>query len=120
MRPLLCVVLISLSQPVEAWGPEGHSLIARIADSQLTPAVRARVLEILGPDKAMASVASFADQVRSAPPPAPGTSSTFPSTSLDSTWSAIAPTEIALFPPSHDCDRRFETPRLTPASEPKP
>src|SRR4051794_24003854 len=68
MRPLLCFVLISLSQPAGAWGPEGHSLVARIADSQLTPAARARVLEILGPGKTMASVASFADQVRGARP----------------------------------------------------
>ena len=69
MRPLLCLFLISLSQPAEAWGPEGHRLVARIADSQLSALVRARVLEILGPSKAMASVASFADQVRSARPP---------------------------------------------------
>jgi len=64
MRPLLCFVFISLLQPAEAWGPEGHSLVARIADSQLTPEVRARVLEILGPDKTMTAVATFADQVR--------------------------------------------------------
>jgi hypothetical protein len=47
-----------------AWGPEGHILVARIADAQLTPAVRARVAEILGPGKTMASVSSWADEVR--------------------------------------------------------
>lgn len=50
--------------PALAWGPEGHDLVARIAESQLTPAVRARVLEILGPGKTMESVSSWADQVR--------------------------------------------------------
>jgi hypothetical protein len=47
-----------------AWGPEGHSLIARIADAQLTPAARARVTAILAPGQTMASVASWADEVR--------------------------------------------------------
>jgi hypothetical protein len=66
MRPHLCLVLLSLCVPAFSWGPEGHSLIARIADSQLSPEVRARVLEILGPGKTMASVASWADEIRRA------------------------------------------------------
>jgi hypothetical protein len=68
MRSLLCFVLAVLSQPASAWGPEGHSLVARIAESQLTPAARARVVEILGPGKTKASDASFADEVRGARP----------------------------------------------------
>jgi S1/P1 Nuclease len=51
--------------PTFAWGPVGHSLVARIAESQLTPAARARVQGILGPGRTMASVASWADEVRS-------------------------------------------------------
>jgi hypothetical protein len=46
------------------WGGEGHSLIARIAEPQLTPAVHAKVVAILGPNVSMASVASWADEVR--------------------------------------------------------
>jgi nuclease S1 len=68
MRPLVCVVILSLTPPAGAWGPEGHSLVARIAETQLTPAVRARVLEILGPGKTLASVASWADEVRRSRP----------------------------------------------------
>lgn len=64
MRPVLILSLVAAGLPALAWGPEGHSLVARIADAQLTPAVRARVLEILGPGKSMASVASWADEVR--------------------------------------------------------
>ena len=52
------------SMPVFGWGPEGHSLVARIAEAQLTDAVRARVAEILGPGKTMSSVASWADAIR--------------------------------------------------------
>jgi hypothetical protein len=64
VRPLLLSSLLILSTSAFGWGPEGHSLIARIADSQLTPAARRRVVEILGPDKTMSSVASWADEVR--------------------------------------------------------
>ena len=50
--------------PLHAWGPVGHSLVARIADIQLTEAAHARVAEILGPDRTMSSIASWADEVR--------------------------------------------------------
>jgi len=50
--------------PLLAWGPEGHILVAHIAETQLTPAVRARVAEILGPGKTMESISSWADQIR--------------------------------------------------------
>ena len=64
MRPLLFLSLVTIGLPAFAWGPEGHSLVARIAEAQLTPNVRARVVEILGPGKTMASIASWADEVR--------------------------------------------------------
>jgi len=46
------------------WGGEGHSLVARIAWSELTPSVQAKVTEILGPGVTIQSVASWADQIR--------------------------------------------------------
>jgi hypothetical protein len=64
MRPLALLCVTSFLAPLYAWGPEGHSLVARIAEAQLTAAARARVAEILGPGKSMASVASWADEVR--------------------------------------------------------
>jgi hypothetical protein len=68
MRLPRVVTLLSCSLPAFAWGPEGHSLIARIAEAQLKPAVHARVVEILGPGKTMSSVASWPDEVRRARP----------------------------------------------------
>jgi hypothetical protein len=50
------------------WGPEGHDLVARLADAHLTAAARARVAEILGPGVTMASISSWADQIRRARP----------------------------------------------------
>ena len=64
MRRLIIVAVVAGCLPTFAWGPEGHSLVARIADAQLTPAARGRVAAILGPDTTMASIASWADQVR--------------------------------------------------------
>ncbi|HWC99072.1 MAG TPA: S1/P1 nuclease [Candidatus Sulfopaludibacter sp.] len=64
MRKFLGAALVCAVLPAYGWGPEGHSIIARIADAQLTPAARARVAEILGPGVTMASISSWADQVR--------------------------------------------------------
>lgn len=64
MRPVAVVALFASSVTALAWGPEGHSLVARIADAQLTPAARARVAAILAPGQTMASIASWADEVR--------------------------------------------------------
>jgi hypothetical protein len=63
MRKLLVSILCG-SLPAFGWGGEGHSLIARIAWVQLTPAVKARVSEILGPNVTIQSIASWADTVR--------------------------------------------------------
>ncbi len=52
--------------PAFGWGPEGHSLVARLAAARLTPAAAARVAEILGPGTTLASISSWADQVRRA------------------------------------------------------
>jgi hypothetical protein len=47
-----CAVLVCLtaSRSARAWGDEGHEVIGLIAESSLTPAVRARVLELLRED----------------------------------------------------------------------
>jgi len=60
----ICLAALAAAAPLFAWGPEGHALVARIAEAQLTPAAHARVIEILGPNATMASVSSWADDVR--------------------------------------------------------
>jgi hypothetical protein len=50
--------------PVFGWGPEGHSLVARLAAAHLTPAAEARVAEILGPGVTIQSISSWPDQIR--------------------------------------------------------
>lgn len=64
MRRIAFFAALAACAPLCAWGPEGHDLVARIAEAQLTPAVHARVVAILGPGATMASVSSWADQIR--------------------------------------------------------
>jgi hypothetical protein len=68
MRQIVVVALFTSSFTALAWGPEGHSLVARIAEAQLTPAARARVTAILAPGQTLASIASWADEVRRSRP----------------------------------------------------
>ena len=64
MRRFGVAVLLCGSLPVFGWGPEGHDLVARLAAAHLTPAAAARVAAILGPGTTMASISSWADQIR--------------------------------------------------------
>jgi len=64
MRKKILVSVLCGTVSLFGWGGEGHALIARIAEAQLTPAVHAKVIEILGPNVSMASVASWADEIR--------------------------------------------------------
>jgi len=68
MRKTVALALFACCLPVCGWGPEGHDLVVRIAEAQLTPAARAGVAEILGPDRTLLSVASWADSIRNARP----------------------------------------------------
>lgn len=54
--------------PAWAWGQEGHSIIAEIAQRRLTPKAAGQVELLLGRGHSLASVASWADDVRGARP----------------------------------------------------
>ncbi len=64
MRKWLAVGLPAGGLPLLGWGPEGYRLVACIADSQLTPAARDHVAAILAPGETLASLASWADEIR--------------------------------------------------------
>src|SRR5580765_3365685 len=64
MRRFGVALLLCGSLPAFGWGPMGHNLVARLAAAHLTPAAAARVAEILGSGKTMASISSWADQIR--------------------------------------------------------
>jgi hypothetical protein len=62
------VFLSSLFSRALAWGPEGHSIIAEIAQRHLTSATAAQVRQIMGGDGSLASISSWADGYRAVHP----------------------------------------------------
>jgi S1/P1 Nuclease len=67
IRTALFILLITLSAPSFAWGPEGHQIAADIARSRLTDATRRHIRELLGNDD-LAAISTWADEVRAQRP----------------------------------------------------
>ncbi len=68
-RLRIALIAALLAAPLQAafgWGGEGHSIVAEIAQRRLDPTARAAVADLLG--GSLASVASWADDVRDARP----------------------------------------------------
>src|ERR1700748_2902487 len=65
MRKRLVCAWLATSSQLYGWGTEGHSLVARLAAARLKPKAAAQVAGILGPGVTLASIASWADTVRS-------------------------------------------------------
>ncbi len=63
LAAVVCGLL--LAPTAIGWGEDGHSIIAEIAQRRLTPEATARVSQLLGPGVSLASVSSWADDVRS-------------------------------------------------------
>lgn len=65
MRNFVAVfILLVLSAATSfAWGPEGHRIIADLAEQRLTPIARQHVKELLGNDD-LAAIANWPDEVR--------------------------------------------------------
>ncbi|HET9363383.1 MAG TPA: S1/P1 nuclease [Candidatus Angelobacter sp.] len=59
----LLLLFAVVSTQLVAWGPKGHAIVADIAQSRLTPLARKNLQLLLGQDS-LASIASWADQVR--------------------------------------------------------
>ena len=54
--------------PARAWGPEGHAIVAEIAEARLTPAAQAAIAQLLAPEgrQHQDETSSWADAVRPA------------------------------------------------------
>jgi hypothetical protein len=62
------IALAAVCPSAFGWGGEGHALIVRIAEAQLTARARDQIAAILGPGKTLVSIASWADEVRRSRP----------------------------------------------------
>jgi S1/P1 Nuclease len=70
MRTLVLSAMLAVAFCGEAlaWGQEGHSIVAEIAQRRLSPEAARAVEQLLGRGHSLASVASWADDVRDARP----------------------------------------------------
>ncbi len=62
-RPIAALTALAVlaASPAFAWGPQGHRVIARVAEGRLTPAARKAVAELLHPGDTLPSIADWAD-----------------------------------------------------------
>jgi hypothetical protein len=92
---LFILLLISISAPSLAWGPEGHRIIADIARSRLHEITRRHIRELLGDDD-LAAISTWADEIRPQRPETFG-------------WHFVdIPMTATGFSESRDCYRRSE------------
>src|SRR5438477_7321974 len=66
----LCMgcLMTAIPLPGFAWGAEGHRLVARIAQRNLSPQARQAVGRLLAPGETLESIANWADGIRNARP----------------------------------------------------
>ena len=87
---LACALVCILTGNVLAWGEEGHSIIAEIAQQRLSPAAAQMVAGLLK-GRSLASIASWADDVRD----------TRPETTQ---WHFVDnPLDVPTYKPTRDC-----------------
>jgi len=67
MKIIGLVVMFLAATPLAAWGPVGHRVVAAVAESQLTPEVKAKVKTMNGSGM-LVGVATTADAIRNSRP----------------------------------------------------
>ncbi|MEI7037492.1 S1/P1 nuclease [Fulvimonas yonginensis] len=69
-RSVACLLLALLRVPeAHAWGPDGHRIVAELAQRHLSPAAEAQVERLLAPEhtRRLADVATWADELQDDP-----------------------------------------------------
>ena len=61
---LAVFLILALVENALAWGQEGHSIVAEVAQRRLSPQASTMVEQLLGRGHSLASVASWADDIR--------------------------------------------------------
>lgn len=73
MKKLTAVLalLLSMSVPSFAWGPEGHRIVAEVAEHHLSANARQTIKDLLGNDD-LAAISNWADEIREQRPETAG------------------------------------------------
>lgn len=66
---MLLAAMLLVAPAAQAWGPQGHRIVAALAQRHLSPAARAEVERLLAPQHTtqLADVANWADQIQDDP-----------------------------------------------------
>jgi len=64
MKRIACALAGWALTGAAAWGPDGHAIVAELAQRRLTPSAQAEVARLLGPGASLASISNWADDVR--------------------------------------------------------
>lgn len=64
VKLLVCLIAALPASQALAWGQEGHSIVAELAQRRLSPTAIAALEKILGPGASLASISSWADDWR--------------------------------------------------------
>jgi len=62
-KSMLSLAIALLPVLAHAWGQEGHSIVAELAQRQLSPAARQATQDLMGPGVSLASLSTWADTV---------------------------------------------------------
>lgn len=65
VKKLICIAVLLTLLPIHllAWSGKGHTLVAELAESCLTPATKAELKQLLG-DQTLASISDWADHIK--------------------------------------------------------
>src|SRR5437763_977680 len=66
--PCFCLAVSLFASSTAAWGPDGHAIVAEIAQRRLEPAAAREVVRLLGRGASLASISMWADDVRETRP----------------------------------------------------
>jgi hypothetical protein len=90
---LFVSLCLALPHAALAWGASGHAIVAELAQRRLEPGALAKVKELLGGETSLASIASWADDVR-------------PHETETSNWHFVdIPYDASRYDPARDCQR---------------
>jgi hypothetical protein len=60
---MIALLFVIFTFEARGWGPQGHMVVAQVAENNLTPAAKSAVKNLLS-NQSMASVANWADQIK--------------------------------------------------------
>jgi hypothetical protein len=61
---LACLLLAGSATPSQAWGPDGHWIVGKIAEEHMSPNAARRLRILFGGDVSLADLANWADEIK--------------------------------------------------------